>query len=91
MFDATNETTTTANDVQTVYTWTVTETISLDDIEDEGDPPYLTFMDGWRFRVDHWHMHPWFGEMVTDLMPIPVRPRRTEETGRKRRWTSGFL
>ena len=85
--DATNSTTTAAEEV---VTWTVTEVIGMDLDVDEDGPPYLTFMDGWRYRFDHWHIHPWYGEQLTSLVPIASRPRRFEETGRSRRWTSGF-
>ena len=85
MIDATNATT-----ADVVDSWTETGSgIYWDDVDD-GDPPYLTFMDGWRFRFDHWHMHLWCGEQLTSLVPVADRPRRMEEAGRSRRWTSGF-
>ena len=89
--DATNSTTTgTETDAQAVMTWPVVEDlVDWDDVE-EGEAPYQTFIDGWRFRFDHWHMHPWYGEQLTSLVPVADRSRRFEETGRSRRWTSGF-
>lgn len=88
--DATNSnSTSTETDAEVIVTWTTVEIPDVD-FDDDGEPPYLTFMDGWRYRFDHWHMHPWYGEQLISLVPIAPRPRRFEETGRSRRWTSGF-
>lgn len=76
--------------VTVTVTCTLTEGVEYWDDIDDGDPPYLTFMDGWRYRFDHWHMHLWNGEQLTSLVPIEARPRRTEEAGHSSRWTSGF-
>jgi hypothetical protein len=85
--DATNAATTTNVEYSGLA---VVAAVCCNVIEDDGEAPYFTFMDGWRFRFDHWHIHPWFGDQVRRLAPPPTRPRRIETTGKTRRWTSGF-
>ena len=69
-------------------TYTLTE--GIDYLPEDDERSYETFMDGWRYRFDHWHMHLWFDDSIRRLVPVADRPRRIEEAGRSRRWTSGF-
>ena len=83
--DATNSTT--ADDMA-IMTWTVVEAVTAWPDDDERD--YETFLEGWRFRFDHWHMHPWHGQLPR-LQPgaVAERSRRRFSHGTPT-WPSGF-